>query len=90
MKVDFRNIKVKDIEGNNSTLDVSKELGNAIYGKTADIGELELARDIYKNGEIDVEATTAAIIVKYVREGFLAFVQEAVCPLLENIINPKK
>ncbi|WP_196213008.1 hypothetical protein [Bacteroides cellulosilyticus] len=90
MKIDFRNIKVKDIEGNNSTLDVSKELGNAIYGKTADIGELELARDIYKNGEIDVEATTAAIIVKYVREGFLAFVQEAVCPLLENIINPKK
>ena len=90
MKIDFRNIKVKDIEGNNSTLDVSKELGNAIYGKTADIGELELARDIYKNGEIDVEATTAAILVKYVREGFLAFVQEAVCPLLENIINPKK
>lgn len=90
MKIDFRNIKVKNIEGNNSTLDVSKELGNAIYGKTADIGELELARDIYKNGEIDVEATTAAIIVKYVREGFLAFVQEAVCPLLENIINPKK
>lgn len=90
MKIDFRNIKVKDIEGNNSTLDVSKELGNAIYGKTADIGELELARDIYKNGEVDVEATTAAIIVKYVREGFLAFVQEAVCPLMENIINPKK
>ena len=30
------------------------------------------------------------VIVKYVREGFLAFVQEAVCPLLEDIINPKK
>lgn len=90
MKIDFRKIQVQDIEGNNSTLDVSKELGNAIYGKTADIGELELARDIYKNGEVNVEATTAAIIVKYVREGFLAFVQEAVCPLMENIINPKK
>lgn len=90
MKIDFRKIQVQDIEGNNSTLDVSKELGNAIYGKTADIGELELARDIYKNGEVDVDAANAAIIGKYVREGFLAFVQEAVCPLLENIINPKK
>lgn len=68
----------------------SKELGNTIYGKTADIGELELARDIYKNGKVDVDATNAAIIVKYVREVFLAFVQEAICPILEDIINPKK
>lgn len=90
MKIDFRNIQVKDIEGTIIPLDVSKELGNAIYGKTADIGELELARDIYKNGEVDVDAANAAIIAKYVREGFLAFVQEAVCPLLEDIINPKK
>ena len=90
MKIDLRNIQVKDIKGTNIPLDVSKELGNAIYGKTADIGELELARDIYKNGEVDVDAANAGIIVKYVREGFLAFVQEAVCPLLENIINPKK
>ena len=74
MKIDFRNIQVKDIEGNNSTLDVSKELGNTIYGKTADIGELELARDIYKNGKVDVDAANAAIIVKYVREVFLAVI----------------
>ena len=46
MKIDFRNIQVKDIEGNNSTLDISKELGNAIYGKTDDIGEIELESDI--------------------------------------------
>lgn len=69
---------------------MSKELGNAIYGKTADIGELELAREIYKNGEVNVDATNGAIIMKYVCEGFLAFVQEAVCPLLKDIINPKK
>ena len=89
MKIDFRNIQVKDIEGNNSTLDVSKELGNTIYGKTADIGELELARDIYKNGKVDVDATNAAIIVKYVREVFLAFVQEAICrKILRNLRSP--
>ena len=50
MKIDFREIQVKDIEGNNSTVDIAKMLGNAIYQRTADLGELELAQNIYKNG----------------------------------------
>lgn len=90
MKIDFRNIEVRDIDGNKSTVDVSKELGNVIYKKTADIGELELAREIYKQGEAEVDAEKAHIIVKYVNETFLAFVKEAICPVLEDIINPKK
>lgn len=90
MKIDFRKIEVKDIEGTNSTLDISKELGNDIYKKTGDLGELELARDIYKNGEVDVDAQQATVLSKYVRDGFLAFVQEVVCPVLDDIINPKK
>ena len=48
MKIDFREIQVKDIEGNNSTVDIAKMLGNAIYQKTADLGELELAQNIYR------------------------------------------
>lgn len=89
-KIDFRKIEVKNIEGKKSTLDLSKELGNTIYQKTADLGELELARTIYKDGEIEIDASQAAILNKYVREGFLAFVQESVCPVLNEIINPKK
>lgn len=90
MKIDFRKIKVKDIEGKESNLDLSKELGNSIYRNTADLGELELARNIYKDGEVEINAEQAAILNKYVREGFLAFVQEALCPVLDEIINPKK
>lgn len=90
MKIDFRKIEVRDIDGNKSTVDVSKELGNAIYNKTADIGELELAREIYKQGEVEVDAEKARIIVKYVNETFLAFVKEAISPVLDEIINPKK
>ena len=37
MKIDFRTIEVTDIEGNKSTLDVSKELGNTIYTITLKI-----------------------------------------------------
>ena len=73
MKIDFR-----EIQGNNSTVDIAKMLGNAIYQKTADLGELELAQNIYKNGEVEVSPEQAESIKKYVSTGFVAFVQVAV------------
>lgn len=87
MKVNFSKVEVKDVEGNKSTVDIAKELGNQIYKKTADLGELETAREIYKNGVIEVDTEKAAMLSRYVREGFLAFVQESICPVLEGIIN---
>ena len=78
MKIDFRNIQVKDIEGNNSTVDIAKMLGNVIYQKTADLGELELAQQIYKNGEVELSTNQAERIKEYVRTNFVAVVQIAV------------
>lgn len=78
MKIDFRNIQIKDIEGNNSTFDISKMLGNAIYQKTADLGELELAQNIYKNGEVELSPEQVESIRKYVKNNFVAIVQIAV------------
>ena len=75
MKIDFRKIEVTDIEGNKSTFDISKELGNTIYQKTADLGELELAQRIYKNGEVELSTER---IKEYVRTNFVAVVQLAV------------
>ena len=78
MKIDFRKIEVKDIEGNNSTVDIAKMLGNAIYQRTADLGELELAQNIYKNGEVELSTDQAERIKEYVRTNFVAVVQVAV------------
>ena len=78
MKIDFREIQVKDIEGNNSTVDIAKMLGNAIYQKTADLGELELAQQIYKNGEVELSTEQAERIKEFVRTNFVAVVQIAV------------
>ena len=78
MKIDFREIQVKDIEGNNSTVDIAKMLGNAIYQKTADLGELELAQRIYKDGEVELSSDEAERIKEYVRTNFVAVVQIAV------------
>ena len=83
MKIDFREIQVKDIEGNNSTVDIAKMLGNVIYQKTADLGELELAREIYKNGEVELTQEQVECVKSYVKTGFVAFVQEAVIAMLE-------
>lgn len=78
MKIDFRKIQVRDIEGNNSTVDIAKMLGNAIYQKTADLGELELAQQIYKKGEVELSTNQAERIKEYVRTNFVAVVQIAV------------
>lgn len=78
MKIDFRKIQVKDIEGNNSTVDIAKVLGNTIYQKTADLGELELAQNIYKNGEVELSPEQAERIKEYVKTNFVAVVQIAV------------
>lgn len=82
MKIDFRRIQVKDIEGNNSTVDISKMLGNAIYQKTADLGELELAQQIYKNGEVDLASGQTECVRNCVKTAFVAFVQLAVNEML--------
>ena len=55
MKIDFRKIELTDLEGNKSTIDVSQKFANAIYQNTGDIGELELAREMYKNGEVELK-----------------------------------
>lgn len=84
MKVDFRKVELKDIEGNIENYDLSKELGNAIYKKTADLGELDLAQRIYKQGEVEIDDTEKEVIKRYVKENFLAFVQLSVNEMLEQ------
>lgn len=78
MKIDFRKIQVKDIEGNIVPFDISEMLGNTIYQKTADLGELELAQNIYKNGEVELLPEQAERIKEYVKTNFVAVVQIAV------------
>ncbi len=90
MKINFRKIKVTAIDRTTKEFDLSQELANDIYNNTQDVGELELARNLYNQGEIEVDAAKAVILNKYIRKDFKAFIAEAVCPMLDNIINSKK
>lgn len=83
MKINFKKIEVTDLDGNKSTLDIAKELGNAIYKQTTDIGELDFAREIYHKGELELSIDQIAIVRKYMDAGgFFAFVKEGVEKIL--------
>jgi hypothetical protein len=90
MKIDFSKIQIKDIEGKMNPRDMSKELGNIIFQNTNDIGELDLARDIYHKKEVDMDKAKAEIVKRYVEQYFLAFVKEAILPVLDIIIKEVK
>ena len=67
MKINFRRIKVKTaIDGEIKEFDVAKTVGNAIYCNTPDLGELEFAQRIYKEGEIEIDQQRADIIRAYI------------------------
>lgn len=89
-KFNFAKVTVRDITGESFDLDISKELANQIYRATPDLGELELARDMYKNGEIEIKTPQeAAMIIQYVEKGMVAFVKESVIPSLSNLFSNK-
>jgi hypothetical protein len=83
-------MNVKDIEGKTAPYDASKEVGNVIFQNTRDLGELELARDIYQKGEVDLTKEQAQIVKNYVEPNFKAWGKEAIIPALDVIINNKK
>lgn len=85
MVIDFSNLEIKDIEGNIQKLDISKTLGNAIFNNTQDLGELEIARTIYKEGSIVLDKAKADMIKGYVDKYFMAVVKESVLPVLNSV-----
>ena len=62
-------------------------MANFILNKTKDIGELELARELYKSGEIELDKEKAMALKAYIGEAFGAVVQESLYPELDEIIN---
>ena len=65
-KVNFTNIILKDIEGNDQKADIAKTLGNQLYMQGQNIEECELGKKIYFDSEVelsdkDIETVTRAV-----------------------------
>ena len=67
MRVDFRSIGVKNIEGQIEAADVSKQLGNLMYMQGLNIEECELGRDIYHNGVVELNSKQAEMVLRFIR-----------------------
>lgn len=84
-KLNFKAVPTRDIEGNLETRDISKELGNYIYRETSDLGELDLAQRIYKDGEVEANESEIEIIRKYIDSGYKAFVKKAFEEMVSDV-----
>ena len=90
VKVNLKKVAVKGIDGTVKEIDFSKEIGNAIYNTTKDIGELDLAREIYHTGNVELTKEQAIIVQAIVDQNFLAWAKEPLLAELNKIINSKK
>lgn len=75
--VDFTNVEVENINGDKEKLcfveegkepvigPVIKQFANIIYSQSKDLGEVEIARAIYKAGKAEMNKSQAEAIKKY-------------------------
>ena len=83
--IDFRKVSVLDIEGNETMVDISKELGNFMYLNATDIAEADLGHDIYHKGEVGLSGQQAGLVAGYVDKGFKAIVKKSLLPVLNAV-----
>ena len=86
--MNLKEIEIKGIDRICQTIKFDyKGLANYIFNNTKDIGELELARELYKKGYIELDKEKAMALKAYIGEAFGAVVQESLYPELDKIIN---
>lgn len=85
MKINFRNIKVKDLDGNELSYDVSKSLGNFIYKVTPDLGMFQLAQRMYNEGEVEIPEELKEQLVRIISHPQCPFIAIVKQNILEQL-----
>ena len=83
MKVDFSKVSINaTVEGDPVVIDLTKEVGNLVYGRTADIAVSDFGKKIYKEA-IDVPRPMAESIKEIIMgSSFIAPLKNAMNELL--------
>ena len=87
MKLNFKKITVTDLDGETVSVDISKSFGNFLYQNTGDLGMLEVAQEMYKKGEVELDDKARGeilTILKHPQCSFLAIVKKALIDILEK------
>lgn len=80
--VDLSKLKVTLLNGETQEFDIAKDLAQAIFNNTQQIGEHAFAVDLYKNPIVELTDENRQIISQYAQSHYKAFVQVAVNELL--------
>ena len=65
-KVNFKELVIADIEGNEQKIDISKLLGNQLYMEGQDIEACELGKRIYfADGDVELSDKEIAIVKQF-------------------------
>lgn len=65
-KVDFRKITLKNVEGEEMSVDFSKQLGNQLYMQGQNIEECELGKRMYFDGEVEMNEKGIEVVKRFV------------------------
>ncbi len=90
MKINFKEIRVKPLMGNEQVLDISKHFGNFLYINTADLGMLEIAQQIYKNGIAEINEEMKEELLAILRHRDCTFAAVVKQKLIDTILESKK
>ncbi len=83
-KIDLSKLRIQMIDGSIMEYDLSKELAEVIFKTTQSLAEHSFCLDLYKNPVVELTDENKAIIEKYVKQYFKAFIQVAVNRLLNE------
>lgn len=78
VKVNFREIVLKDIEGNEVKADFQKQLGNQMYMQGQNIEECELGKRIYHaEREVELKEKECDMVRRFI-QGYSFIAREAI------------
>lgn len=87
MKINLTNIEVKNLDGEVRAFDISKNFANYIYQRTVDLGMLDVAQEIYKKGEVEINEDQQKEIVTLINLPecpFIAMIKRQLLNLMED------
>ena len=84
-RINFKEIAVKDINGNEQKVDVSQLLGNQLYMEGQNIEECELGKKIYfAEGEIELDEKECKTVVQFAQTHYSYIVRTALTDILKG------
>lgn len=81
--VNFKEIKVKNIEGEVEVIDFSKQIGNFLYTQGKDVAVCEAGQKIYHGDDVALEADAKELVRSYAN-GLPYIFQQAILAELEK------